>query len=63
MRFYRFYGYIQGEKVAGLVKANNKQEAKQFLKHTYDDYNSWEDKTLEQITFDDDNICEVYYGC
>ena len=63
MRFYRFYGYIYGEKVAGIVKANNKQEAKQFLKHTYCDYDSWEDKTLEQVIFNDDNICEVYYGC
>ena len=64
MNFYRFYGYIQGEKVAGLVRANSMNEAKQFLQNTYYDYDLWEDKTLEKVTFDNKNhICEVYYGC
>lgn len=61
MKFYRFYGYIQGEEVAGVVRATNKNEAEQILKRTYYDYNLWEDKTLEEIRFDND-ICEVYYG-
>ena len=62
MRVYRFYGYICGEVVAGIVKADNKREAAQFLRRTYDDYNLWEEKTLEEIMFNKNNICEVYYG-
>lgn len=60
-KLYRFYGYIQGENVAGIVKATDKNEAKQILKRTYYDYNSWKDKTLEEIKFNND-VCEVYYG-
>ena len=63
MNFYRFYGYDHGDKVAGLVVANNIREAKQFLKKTYYDYDSWTDKTLEKVAFNKDNVCEVYYGC
>lgn len=63
MNFYKFYGYVQGEEVAGIVRANSKKEAKQFLKNTYYDYDLWKDKTLEKVTFNHNNICEVYYGC
>jgi hypothetical protein len=62
MNLYIFYGYIYGDYVAGIVKANNKSEAKKFLKNTYDDYDQWKDKTLEKIEFDNDNVIEIYYG-
>ena len=62
MNLYRFYGYIYGDYIAGIVKANNKSEAKKFLKNAYDDYDQWKDKTLEKIEFDNDNVIEIYYG-
>ena len=61
MKFFRFYGYLQGEKVAGLVRAIDITEAKQILQRTYYDYNSWKEKTLEEVELKND-ICEVYYG-
>lgn len=62
MRLFRYYGNIYGENIAGIVKAKDKREAKQILVNTYDDYNSWHDKTLREVTFDVDGICEVFYG-
>lgn len=62
MKFYRYYGYIYGEHVAGLVIAKNKIEAKQLLKQTYSDYNSWSDKTIEEEKFNENGVCEIYYG-
>lgn len=61
--FYKFYGYIFGEHVAGVVQAETKSIAKLLLKDTYEDYDSWKNKTLEKIDFDKDHVCEVYYGC
>lgn len=63
MDLYRFCGYIQGDKVAGIVRASSIKEAKRFLKNTYYDYNLWQDKTLEKVIFNEDNVCEIYYGC
>lgn len=63
MNFYRFYGYIYGDKVAGIVEANNPQEAKQALRRTYRDYYLWKDITLEKVTLNENGVCEVYYGC
>lgn len=62
MNFYRYYGRIYGDTVAGIVCAKNKKEAKLILKDTYDDYDLWTGKTLEKVDFKD-NVCEVYYGC
>ena len=60
-KFFRFYGYIQGENVAGLVRATDINEAEQILQETYYDYDFWKEKTLEEVKFEND-ICEVYYG-
>lgn len=62
MEFYRYYGYFHFDQVAGLVRAKNICEAERILKNTYDDYDLWEEKTLEKIEFDNDGVCEVYYG-
>lgn len=61
-RYYGYYGYFRCEQVVGLVRAKNMCEAEQILKNVYDDYDLWEEKTLEKIEFDDDGVCEVYYG-
>jgi lysine/ornithine N-monooxygenase len=60
-KLYSFYGHIHCADVAGIVRATNKKEAKQILREVYDDYNLWEDKTLEEVKFDND-VCEIYYG-
>ena len=62
MKFFRYSGYIYGDRVAGIVKADNIKEARCSLKNAYDDYHLWSDKTLKEVKFDDDNVCEVYYG-
>ena len=62
MKFYRYFGRIYGETVAGLVQANNIPEARQILREYYDDYNEWNERTIKPVKFDD-NVCEVYYGC
>lgn len=61
MKFFRYYGYIYGEHVAGLVKANDEQEAEMILAGTYSDYDEWLDKELTEVNFDD-GTCEVFYG-
>jgi hypothetical protein len=61
MKFFRFYGYIQGEKIAGLVRATDINKAEQILQETYYDYNFWKEKTLKEVEFKND-LCEVYYG-
>lgn len=62
MELYRYYGYFCCEQVVGLVRAKNIHEAERILKNTYDDYDLWEEKTLEKIEFNADGVCEVYYG-
>lgn len=61
MKFFRFYGYLQGEKIAGLVRATDINEAERILQETYYDYDFWKEKTLKEVNFKND-ICEVYYG-
>ena len=63
MSFYKYVGRDRrGDYVAGIVRANDIHEASYILSKVYDDYTSWEDLTLEKMTFDDDGVCEVYYG-
>lgn len=62
MELFRYYGYMYGERIVGIVKANTLQEAKEILKNTYDDYDMWSNKTVEKAVFHN-NVCEVYYGC
>ena len=62
MELFRYYGYMYGERIVGIVKANTLQEAKEILKNTYDDYDMWSNKTVEKSVFHN-NVCEVYYGC
>jgi hypothetical protein len=61
MKYFRYYGYIYGDQVAGLVKANDEQEAEQILAGVYHDYDEWSDKKLTEVNFDD-GTCEVFYG-
>lgn len=62
MELFRYYGYMYGERIVGIVKANTLQEAKEILKTTYDDYDMWSNKTVEKAVFHN-NVFEVYYGC
>lgn len=62
MKFYRYYGYSYGERVAGMIIAPNKVEAEKLLKKTCSDYNLWSDKTIETVHFNENNVCEIYYG-
>ena len=62
MKFYRYYGYFYGERVAGMILAPNKVEAKRLLQKTYSDYDSWSDKSIEAVSFNENNVCEIYYG-
>ena len=63
MPFYKYAGRDRrSDYVAGVVEANDIHEAICILNKAYDDYTSWEDVTLEKATFDDDGVCEVYYG-
>lgn len=61
MKLFKYYGYIYGDHVAGIVKAEDENEAKEILESTYSDYSEWRHKTIEEIKFDN-NICEIYYG-
>lgn len=61
MELFRYYGYMYGEHIAGIVKANTLQEAKEILKNTYHDYDMWSDKIVEKVVFGN-NVYEVYYG-
>jgi len=63
MKLFRYYGTICCEDIAGIVKANNISEAKEFLAKAYEDYDSWENKTIEEVEFSRNNVCEVFYGC
>lgn len=62
MKLFSYRGYIHGEHVAGIVKANDFSHARQILKNTYDDYHLWDDKSLEEVIFDEDDVYEIYYG-
>lgn len=61
MELFRYYGYMYGERIVGLVKANTLQEAEEILKNTYYDYDMWMNKTVKKAVFRN-NVCEVYYG-
>ena len=63
MSFYKYRGRDRrGDYVAGIVRANDIHEASSLLSKSYDDYDSWEDVTLEKVIFNHDGVCEVYYG-
>lgn len=61
MELFRYYGYMYGEHIVGVVKANTLQEAKEILKNIYNDYDMWMNKTVEKAVFHN-NVFEVYYG-
>lgn len=50
------------EYVAGVLKANSKQEAETILKAAYDDYDEWEDSELKEIDLNETAYHEIYYG-
>ena len=62
MNLYNFYGYIHGERVVGIVKAENENEALEQLRIVYDDYDSWTDRELTLIDFDNTGVFECFYG-
>ena len=62
MKLYRYYGYMNCDCIVGICKANSEDEAIQYLHSTYSDYKYWASKELEEIDFDENNVCEIYYG-
>ena len=58
---FRYCGYINCERIVGIVNANTLQEAKEILRNTYDDYDRWLNKKVEKVVFHN-NVCEIYYG-
>ena len=56
MELFRYYGYMYGERIVGIVKANTLQEAKDILKTTYDDYDGFIHSEFEGI---DANLKDV----
>lgn len=62
MELFGYHGYMYGERIVGVVKANTLQEAEEILKNTYNNYYMWQNKTIEKIEFNN-NVCEVFYGC
>lgn len=59
MNFYRFYFTWRGDRCAGLIQADNIEEATLIFKENYgtDVFNL----TIEKTDFHH-GVCEVYYG-
>lgn len=62
MKLYKYVGYVYGDHVAGVVRAESLDEAERFLDRTYLDYYSWAEISIELVDFDEHGVCEVYFG-
>lgn len=62
LKYYAFCGYVFGDHVAGLVRAESLDEARECLRNTYDDFDLWDEIRLEETEFDEGGVCEVYFG-
>ena len=63
MTLYQYAGLDRWcDTVSGIVEADDIDQARFLLEKTYDDYSSWEHSRLEEVTFDENGVCEVYYG-
>ena len=51
----------RGETIVGVVTANNIEEATIIVEKTYRLYADEDD--IKELDFDDDGVCEIYYGC
>ena len=63
LKYYAFCGYVFGDHVAGLVRAESLDDARERLRSAYADFDSWSYIRLEETKFDEDGVCEVYFGC
>ena len=62
MNLYLYRGYVYGDHVAGIVRADGLDEAKLWLSCCYTDFDDWSSHEIEKVEFDEDNVLEVYFG-
>lgn len=62
LKYYAFCGYVFGVHVAGLVRAESLDDARERLRIAYADFDLWSYIRLEETDFGKYNVCEVYFG-
>ena len=68
MNLYRYYFYMYGESVAGVIKADDENEAKEAVYNIYEHCFSedtavfYERIKINEIDIDAKGYCEIYYG-
>ena len=59
---YYFVGYTHGDHVVGIIPARNLDEAKERMRNTYEDFETWIYCNIHEYAWSGRNVLEIYYG-
>ena len=59
---YYFVGYTCGDHVVGIIPARNLDEAKERMRNTYEDFETWTYCDIHEYAWSGRNVLELYYG-